>query len=351
MLDAVVQFGELRVSPSLGLQRVFFFVFFKAFLLLFFMYLFIFFYRWLVQAWALFKGKFREGIDKPDPPTWKTRLRCALNKSNDFEELVERSQLDISDPYKVYRIVPEGAKKSQSHTKTHIDRFKQMILQHHSEPKWGNLSGNSLNTHLTAQCSENHQWRSHCIMGFFILRLDFKFCSSVLHAGPRQEDSPLSPMGYQVHPSYPALQTQVNFIHMEMKGVGFRESERERGWMWNRNSGRRDKRCMHGRALIQSQVYESQVSLMPSSAEEEKENHHTGQESVGFVQDTEMWHSGGTNHVKTMLITGDFNLLHGIFVHVCVEKCLTWEFENQLAKYNYANVPGVTQIVGFTSIM
>lgn len=66
-----------------------------------------------MQAWALFKGKFREGIDKPDPPTWKTRLRCALNKSNDFEELVERSQLDISDPYKVYRIIPEGAKKSE----------------------------------------------------------------------------------------------------------------------------------------------------------------------------------------------------------------------------------------------
>lgn len=55
--------------------------------------------------------------------------------------------------------------------------------------------------------------------------------------------------------------------------------------------------------------------------------------------------------MKTMLITGDFNLLHGIFVHVCVEECLTWEFENQLAKYDYANVPGVTQIVGFTSIM
>ncbi|KAF3690442.1 Interferon regulatory factor 4 [Channa argus] len=92
----------------------------------------------LFKAWALFKGKFREGIDKPDPPTWKTRLRCALNKSNDFEELVERSQLDISDPYKVYRIIPEGAKKR-----------------------------------------------------------------------PRQEDSPLSPMSYQVHTSYPALQAQM----------------------------------------------------------------------------------------------------------------------------------------------
>ncbi|XP_077441230.1 interferon regulatory factor 4-like [Vanacampus margaritifer] len=65
----------------------------------------------LFKAWALFKGKYREGVDKPDPPTWKTRLRCALNKSNDFEELVARSQLDISDPYKVYHIIPEGAKK------------------------------------------------------------------------------------------------------------------------------------------------------------------------------------------------------------------------------------------------
>ncbi|KAK1805475.1 hypothetical protein P4O66_019778, partial [Electrophorus voltai] len=65
----------------------------------------------LFKAWALFKGKYREGIDKPDPPTWKTRLRCALNKSNDFEELGERSQLDTSDPYKVYRVIPEGTKR------------------------------------------------------------------------------------------------------------------------------------------------------------------------------------------------------------------------------------------------
>lgn len=65
------------------------------------------------QAWAMFKGKYKEGVDKPDPPTWKTRLRCALNKSNDFDELVERSQLDISEPYKVYRIIPEEAKKGR----------------------------------------------------------------------------------------------------------------------------------------------------------------------------------------------------------------------------------------------
>lgn len=67
----------------------------------------------LDQAWALFKGKYREGVDKLDPPTWKTRLRCALNKSSDFEELVGRSQLDVSEPFKVYRVIPEGNKRGE----------------------------------------------------------------------------------------------------------------------------------------------------------------------------------------------------------------------------------------------
>ncbi|RXN08792.1 interferon regulatory factor 8 [Labeo rohita] len=64
----------------------------------------------IFKAWAIFKGKFKEG-DKAEPATWKTRLRCALNKSPDFEEVTDRSQLDISEPYKVYRIVPEEEQK------------------------------------------------------------------------------------------------------------------------------------------------------------------------------------------------------------------------------------------------
>lgn len=34
-----------------------------------------------------------------------------MNKSPDFEEVTDRSQLDISEPYKVYRIVPEEEQK------------------------------------------------------------------------------------------------------------------------------------------------------------------------------------------------------------------------------------------------
>ncbi|NWZ25408.1 IRF4 factor, partial [Asarcornis scutulata] len=64
----------------------------------------------LFRAWAVYKGKYHEGTDKADPSTWKTRLRCALNKSTDFQEVPERSQLDISEPYKVYQIVSDGAR-------------------------------------------------------------------------------------------------------------------------------------------------------------------------------------------------------------------------------------------------
>uniref|UniRef100_A0A7N6BFL1 IRF tryptophan pentad repeat domain-containing protein n=1 Tax=Anabas testudineus TaxID=64144 RepID=A0A7N6BFL1_ANATE len=58
----------------------------------------------LFKAWAVYKGKYKEGKDKADPTMWKTRLRCALNKSTDFQEVPERNQLDITEPYKVYRI-------------------------------------------------------------------------------------------------------------------------------------------------------------------------------------------------------------------------------------------------------
>ncbi|XP_059935164.1 interferon regulatory factor 4-like [Mesoplodon densirostris] len=63
----------------------------------------------LFRAWAIYKGKHLEGVDKEDTSTWKTRLRCALNKSADFCEVRSRSQLDISNPYKVYRLLSDGA--------------------------------------------------------------------------------------------------------------------------------------------------------------------------------------------------------------------------------------------------
>ncbi|XP_045047970.1 LOW QUALITY PROTEIN: interferon regulatory factor 9 [Desmodus rotundus] len=59
------------------------------------------------KAWAIFKGKYKEG-DTEGPAIWKTRLRCALNKSPEFEEVPENSHRDGAEPYKVYRLLPPG---------------------------------------------------------------------------------------------------------------------------------------------------------------------------------------------------------------------------------------------------
>ncbi|XP_008298224.1 interferon regulatory factor 10 isoform X1 [Stegastes partitus] len=83
----------------------------------------------LFKAWAVYKGKYREGRDKADPTMWKTRLRCALNKSTDFQEVPERNQLDITEPYKVYRIqhdsVPPRPAESPQTKEQVINRVKR----------------------------------------------------------------------------------------------------------------------------------------------------------------------------------------------------------------------------------
>nr|AHB59741.1 interferon regulatory factor 10 [Miichthys miiuy] len=86
----------------------------------------------LFKAWAVYKGKYREGRDKADPTMWKTRLRCALNKSTDFQEVPERNQLDITEPYKVYLIHHDNVSASPAEPP---QTKNQVIIQDKRSPK------------------------------------------------------------------------------------------------------------------------------------------------------------------------------------------------------------------------
>nr|CAH8830608.1 unnamed protein product [Trichobilharzia regenti] len=59
----------------------------------------------IFKDWAVVTGRFREGVDTPDWPMWKTRLRCALNKAPDIQEVKQRHNLHCEEPFKVYRFV------------------------------------------------------------------------------------------------------------------------------------------------------------------------------------------------------------------------------------------------------
>ena len=65
-----------------------------------------------IQAWAEHRGKFKPG-DKIEAATWKTRLRCALNKLPDIKELKEQSYLEGNEPFRVYKLLPEPEKGMQ----------------------------------------------------------------------------------------------------------------------------------------------------------------------------------------------------------------------------------------------
>ncbi|XP_076828356.1 interferon regulatory factor 4a [Brachyhypopomus gauderio] len=133
----------------------------------------------LFKAWALFKGKYREGVDKPDPPTWKTRLRCALNKSNDFDELVDRSQLDISDPYKVYRIIPEGAKRGSKSSSIDEASAHVTSLAYPMHSPYSSLQS-PMSSYVLSQ--ERREWR--------------EFNSEQPHHQPPASDLPYGPCPY-----------------------------------------------------------------------------------------------------------------------------------------------------------
>ncbi|XP_077109183.1 interferon regulatory factor 4-like isoform X4 [Ranitomeya variabilis] len=77
----------------------------------------------LFRAWAIHKGKFREGA-KEDPSVWKTRLRCALNKSPDFKEVMDSGQ-DFGEPYKLYTILSDPPQKNYEGSKEAIKKLKE----------------------------------------------------------------------------------------------------------------------------------------------------------------------------------------------------------------------------------
>ncbi|XP_069607116.1 interferon regulatory factor 4-like isoform X1 [Ranitomeya imitator] len=77
----------------------------------------------LFRAWAIHKGKFREGA-KEDPSVWKTRLRCALNKSPDFKEVMDSGQ-DFGEPYKLYTILSDPSQTNYEGSKEAIKKLRE----------------------------------------------------------------------------------------------------------------------------------------------------------------------------------------------------------------------------------
>ncbi|XP_052457326.1 interferon regulatory factor 2 [Carassius gibelio] len=59
----------------------------------------------LFMNWAIHTGKYRPGIDKPDPKTWKANFRCAMNSLPDIEEVKDKSMKKGNNAFRIYRML------------------------------------------------------------------------------------------------------------------------------------------------------------------------------------------------------------------------------------------------------
>lgn len=83
----------------------------------------------IVMSIMFHAGKYRPGIDKPDPKTWKANFRCAMNSLPDIEEVKDKSIKRGSNAFRMYRMLTpteKAVKKGKlKHLKKHASSWRR----------------------------------------------------------------------------------------------------------------------------------------------------------------------------------------------------------------------------------
>uniref|UniRef100_UPI00398E9B1D interferon regulatory factor 1-like n=1 Tax=Pristiophorus japonicus TaxID=55135 RepID=UPI00398E9B1D len=77
----------------------------------------------LFRNWAVHTGRFRQGLDSPEPKTWKANFRCAMNSLPDIEEVKDQSINKGSSAIRVYRMLPplDSSKRKEKKSRSSKD--------------------------------------------------------------------------------------------------------------------------------------------------------------------------------------------------------------------------------------
>ncbi|XP_034038239.1 interferon regulatory factor 2 [Thalassophryne amazonica] len=67
----------------------------------------------LFMRWAIHTGKYRPGVDNPDPKTWKANFRCAMNSLPDIEEVKDKSIKKGTNAFRVYKMLSSSERNNK----------------------------------------------------------------------------------------------------------------------------------------------------------------------------------------------------------------------------------------------
>uniref|UniRef100_A0AAV2MM01 Uncharacterized protein n=1 Tax=Knipowitschia caucasica TaxID=637954 RepID=A0AAV2MM01_KNICA len=59
----------------------------------------------LFMRWAIHTAKYRPGVDSPNPKTWKSNFRCALNSLSDIVEVKDKTNRKGSNAFRVFKML------------------------------------------------------------------------------------------------------------------------------------------------------------------------------------------------------------------------------------------------------
>ena len=64
-------------------------------------------------------GKYQQGVDRPDPKTWKANFRCAVNSLPDMEEVKDKSIKKGTNAFRVYKMLSSSERSNKKGGRRH----------------------------------------------------------------------------------------------------------------------------------------------------------------------------------------------------------------------------------------